>query len=127
MFKKDKLAIILIGFLLLTGVCVAAALTIAPKNATVRLAKPTPTSILQQNKYFSYSGQKDKDALTLLKQKVSISQNTSGLVTAINGRKADTSKHEYWAFYVNGKYAQVGPAQYKTKEGDKIEWKIEKY
>ena len=40
---------------------------------------------------------------------------------------AEESKKEYWAFYINGKMANVGAADYQTKEGDKIEWKIEKY
>jgi len=48
-------------------------------------------------------------------------------VVSINGRKADAQKHEYWAFYVNGKLSDVGPADYKTKDGDVVEWKIEKY
>jgi hypothetical protein len=128
MLKKDRLAILLIGFLLLAGVFVAAGLTIAPTKVTIHSIKPTALPpITQQSNYFSYPGQEGKDALTLLKQKTTVSQNTSGLVTMINERKADESKHEYWAFYVNGKYAQVGPAQYKTKNSDKIEWKIEKY
>jgi hypothetical protein len=76
---------------------------------------------------FSYQGQTGKDALTLLKTQTSIGQDKSGLVTAIGSRKADNKKREFWAFYVNGKMAQVGPTQYQTKDGDTIEWKIEKY
>ncbi len=75
----------------------------------------------------SYKGEIGKDALTILKQKFSVSQDNSGIVNIIGGRKADTAKHEYWAFYVNGKIAKVGPADYKTKNIDLIEWKIEKY
>lgn len=75
----------------------------------------------------SYKGVEGKDALTLLKEKATIEQATSGLVNAINGRKADDAKHEYWSFYVNGKLAEVGALDYKTKEGDVIEWKIETY
>lgn len=75
----------------------------------------------------SYQGVEGKDALMLLKQKALIEQDGSGLVVGINGRKAESSKREYWAFYVNGELAPVGPADYKTKEGDKVEWKIEKY
>ncbi len=56
-----------------------------------------------------------------------VTLDKSGLVGSINGVKADTSKKEYWAFYVNGEYAQVGPADYKVKQGDKIEWKIETF
>lgn len=87
---------------------------------------PTPSTSSQTN-YFSYQGKSGVDALTLLKQSATIEQNSSGLVTSINGRKANDSSHEFWAFYVNGQEAQVGPSSYTTKDSDKIEWKIEKY
>ena len=48
-------------------------------------------------------------------------------VTSINDRLADDSKHEFWAFYVNGKQAEVGAGSYIVKQGDTIEWKIETY
>ncbi|MDP3941169.1 MAG: DUF4430 domain-containing protein [bacterium] len=76
---------------------------------------------------FSYKGEEGKDALALLQEKTTIEQEASGLVIAINGRKADDKKEEFWAFYVNGKMAEVGPADYQTKSGDTIEWKIETY
>lgn len=77
---------------------------------------------------FSYEGKEGKNALQLLKQHAkSMEQGGSGFVTGINGRIADERKKEFWAFYVNGKMAEVGPAAYVTKEGDKIEWKKEKY
>ncbi len=86
---------------------------------------PTPTIAFVD--YISYQGVTGKTALDLLNSHVTVEQATSGLVTSINGRKADNNSHEYWAFYINGKLAQVGPAEYITKDGDKIEWKIEKY
>ncbi len=94
--------------------------------------KPTiaPTKTVQQETHsqnYTYKGQKGKDALTLLKQKYGIKQDKSGLVTTINGREADNSKHEYWAFYINSKMSEVGPAEYQTQDTDTIEWKIEKY
>lgn len=76
---------------------------------------------------FFYKGQTGKDALILLKEKSVVEQDRSGLVDSINSRKAQASKHEFWAFYVNGKLAPVGPADYKTKDSDIIEWRIEKY
>ena len=79
------------------------------------------------NAVISYKGEAGKDALILLKQKFSVSKDSSGMVSAIGGKKADSVKHEYWAFYVNGKMASVGPADYKTTNEDLIEWKIEKY
>lgn len=74
-----------------------------------------------------FSGKTGFTELELLKKVVPVEQDHSRLVVSINGRKVDTKKHEFWAFYVNGKMASVGPAEYVTKDGDKIEWKIEKY
>lgn len=77
---------------------------------------------------FKYSGVENTNALQLLEQRAkSIKKNVSGLVISINGRDADERKKEFWAFYVNGKMAEVGPAEYVTKDGDEVEWKIEKY
>ena len=87
---------------------------------------PSVTKVTPQ-KSISYVGKDGVTALALLQQKSSVIQDTSGLVTAINEYRADSAKHEYWAFYVNGKMAQVGPKEYMTKNSDKIEWKIEKY
>ncbi len=89
-------------------------------------AEKTVSQALVSN-YVIYQGLEGKDALTLLKQKAEVAQDNSGLVVAINGRKAESAKREYWAFYVNGKMAEVGPADYKTKEGDTIEWRISNY
>ncbi len=98
------------------------------KEEKISVVKSTPT-ITQAtvSDYLSYQGQDGKDALTLLKEKIAVEQDGSGLVVSINGRKATSEKREYWAFYVNDKMAEVGPADYKTKNEDKIEWKIEKY
>jgi hypothetical protein len=88
-------------------------------------AKPTVISSPAKTSTVSYKGENGVDALTLLKQKTSIEQDHSGLVVAIKGNKP--TGHTYWAFYVNGKLASVGPAAYKTKNTDVIVWKIEKY
>lgn len=105
----------------------------SPKTTpTVSTPKVTAQPTMQQNTQqhrdtFSYDGEDGKDALTLLKEKTQVKQDQSGMVSAINGRTVDAARHEYWAFYVNGKMAEVGPASYQTKNGDKIEWKVEKY
>jgi len=101
----------------------------------------TKKSIAQQilTVYLKTSGQKDfikqeiisgKTVLDLTKEKANIKTKGEGInayVTEINSKEALNSKKEYWAFYVNGKMAEVGAGSYKLKDGDKIEWKIEKY
>jgi len=129
MFKKNKVFIFGMGGLLVVAMLVVTGLSFAPaKSGITPSVHPTVAAVpVQHRDSFTYNGQNGKDALTLLKQHTSVVQNNSGLVTEIAGRRADAGKHEYWAFYVNGKYAQVGPAAYQTKNGDVIVWKIERY
>ncbi len=54
-------------------------------------------------------------------------QKENAFVTAIDGKVADQTKREFWAFSVNGKQAEVGAGSYKIKNNDTIEWKIETY
>ncbi len=73
---------------------------------------------------------KGKTALDLLEKysKVGLQGNgVNAFVTTIDGLTADASKRKYWAFYVNGKLADVGAGSYKLQNGDKIVWKIESY
>ncbi len=116
--------LIIIGYFLY-GFFISRKPAISTFDVSGKAVSPTPTIILTD--YVSYPGKTGKTALELLKEKASIEQVTSGLINGINGRKADASQHEYWAFYINGKLAQVGPVEYQTKDGDMIEWKIEKY
>ena len=76
---------------------------------------------------YSYKGNSGVTALNLLEQSYKVQTKTySGLgteVTGINGVDANTK--DYWAFYVDGKLAQVGPSAYVTKTGDTVTWKLE--
>ena len=76
---------------------------------------------------FEYQGKAGSSALEILKTKTPIEQNNSGLVISINNTKANPSNREYWAFYVNGEMAQVGPQDYQTKDTDQIEWRLETF
>lgn len=74
-----------------------------------------------------------KTALDLTKEKANVVTKGEGVnayVIQIN-QSPDLRKmsllREYWAFYLNGKLAEVGAGSYKLKEGDKIEWKLENY
>jgi hypothetical protein len=104
--------------------------------------QPAKKSVTQQQNltvYFKLAGQADfvkqeiivgKTALDLIKEKTKVvikGEGVNAYVIEINGRLAEDSKKEFWAFYVNGKQAEVGVGSYKLKEGDRIEWKIETY
>jgi hypothetical protein len=76
----------------------------------------------------SYMGENGKTALEILKKSHKIeTKDFAGVgefVTAIDGIKAEDSKN-FWAFYVNGTMASEGASTYKTKNGEKIEWRLD--
>lgn len=94
--------------------------------STTQLAD-IPVTEAPVSETFRYQGKSDVDALTLLKEKAAVEQDRAGMVVSINGRKAETTKREFWSFYVNGEMAQVGSADYVTKDSDQLEWRIETY
>ena len=70
------------------------------------------------------------NALDLLASAAKIAKKGEGansFITAINGREAKDAAREFWAFYVNGKQAEVGAGSYILKDGDVVEWKLENY
>ena len=114
--------------ILLFALIILSAIFLNYQPAVLSSLAPTPAVREQTiNTDFAYRGQAGLDALTILKQKTNVEQDKSGMVVSINSRKADGAKHEYWAFYINGKLASVGPADYQTKNTDTIKWKIETY
>jgi hypothetical protein len=105
------------------------------KNQAVKTSQSAKQIKVQQK----ISGQSDfsshqiaegKTALDLLNQTgsaVSVGDGENAYVVGINGIKAEEEKKEYWSLYINGKISQLGAGSYKLKDGDQIEWKIEKY
>ncbi len=92
------------------------------EDAVVIPGQGSSTDLIQ------YPGQSGKTALDLLKAKypgkVETKQSSFGeFVEGINGVKAD-SKH-FWAFYINGEFANIGAGSYATKEGETLSWKLE--
>lgn len=83
---------------------------------------------LQNTQSIKYEGETSRTALGILKEKYTVeTKEFSGIgeyVTSIDGKKEDTGKN-FWAFYVDGKQANVGASQYQTKDGEMIEWKLE--
>jgi len=76
----------------------------------------------------AYDGAEGRSALDLLKEKAEIQTQDSSLgafVTTINGTA--NSEDHFWMFYVNGELAPTAADQFITKDGDKIEWRYEKF
>lgn len=125
--QNNRFANIFIGLLVFVVVVFFGYGFLITKNPTNPSAVNAPTPTIALVDYISYVGATGKTALDLLDTRAAVVQAASGLIISINGRKADNKEREYWAFYINGKMSQVGPKDYITKDGDKIEWKIEKY
>ena len=123
--KKQAIIITALIVILLGTIIVSP--SIIKKDSKTEQVNPTVSEALEVNEKFTYEGKEGVDALTLLKEETAIKQDNSGLVISIDGRDADSSRREYWSFYVNGKMASVGPADYITNGKDKLEWRLENF
>lgn len=106
----------------------------ATTNETVSAKK---TSVYQRviteakaPEYVKYDLDGQMTALDLLRKLPGVTmkgEGTSAYVIGINGIIASEQNKEFWAMNVNSKMAEVGAGSYLLKDGDKIEWKIQKY
>ncbi len=81
----------------------------------------------QIQKVVNYEGVEGKTALELLQasHEVNVQDSSIGsFVTSIDGD--ENTNDTYWMIYVNDQLSPVGPADYVSKDGDKIEWRYEK-
>lgn len=83
----------------------------------------------EQNQAIEFKVDEQKTALDLLKGSYQVQTKNFGpglgeFVEEVNGVKPD--RDEFWAFYVNGKSSNVGAGSYTPKDGDSLEWKLEK-
>ncbi|MBI5127281.1 DUF4430 domain-containing protein [Candidatus Roizmanbacteria bacterium] len=127
-FKKPIVLIVLAFILVAAGVFTYK--TFFAKKATVSEQITVFLKTDTGDQYLELRTKKGNTALQLTQERMDVDVRGEGknaYVTGINGREADSKKKEYWAFYVNGKPAEVGAGSYILKQGDKIEWKIENY
>jgi hypothetical protein len=100
-----------------------------PKASTT-VTKTQPTGKIAfsaDKKQVSYTGATGKTALENLQVLTSVEATDTSygkMVVAINGHRAEGGKN-YWAFYVNGAYANEGAGTYKTQANDQLMWKLE--
>ena len=52
---------------------------------------------------------------------------TNAFITSLEGKAADSGKHEFWELDVNGAQTQVGAGSYIIQAGDQVVWKISNY
>lgn len=91
-------------------------------------ARPVVTEVVQGSDLAEqpYEFLEGQTALDLLKARHKVEAKDYGslgeMVIGIDGVSARID--QFWAFYVNGKLADVGAGSYKLKANDKIEWKL---
>ncbi|MBI2607959.1 MAG: DUF4430 domain-containing protein [Candidatus Doudnabacteria bacterium] len=129
--KRIELFVIIV---IIAVIGVAFALTRAPSrpqaDLTIDRTEIQEAPAVQQApaSTISYQGVEGHTALELLKEAHSVeTQDFGGLgefVLSIDG--IEPANTHFWAFYANGQKAQVGAGQYQTKNGERIEWKLEK-
>jgi len=79
---------------------------------------------------FDVSGFIGKTALAATEANAKVVTTGTGVnafVTSINGRTADSKKHEFWELDANGNETQVGAGSYIIQKGDSILWKLNTY
>lgn len=80
--------------------------------------------------YVKYDLDDQMTALDLLRKLPGVTMKGEGInayVVGINGLIASEQNKEFWAMNVNSKMAEIGAGSYLLKDGDKIEWKMQKY
>ena len=123
-FKVRRLEI----FIIVVIIAVIGVIYALTRTATAPTGNNASDSAVQQvpSSSISYQGMDGRNALDLLKvfHRVDTKDTSFGpMVVGIDGLEPDSS--HYWAFYINGKMADVGAAQYITKNGDTLEWRLE--
>ena len=94
-------------------------------------SKHTTTQTTNQkasNTYLTFTATAGKTVLEQLKSQASnvqTKQSSYGEYVEQIGDKKGGTDGKYWLFYVNGKMADKGAADYITVNGDKVEWKFE--
>lgn len=76
----------------------------------------------------SYNGKTGFSALEILQKITQVKTKESSLGTqiiAINGLEQTNNK--FWTYTVDGKVGNIGAADYQTKDGEIIEWKLSSF
>ena len=98
---------------------------LAFSNTSAAIAQSATASQRVEKTVVKYKGKDGKTALELLKAKAKVRTAKSPmgeLVEEING--VANNGNDYLFFFVNGSMAKTGAANYVTKKGEVIEWKL---
>ena len=98
-------------------------------NQPHKVAPPTTVAAVKgdSTQIVTFTAKRGENVLAQLKQHASVVTKDSAYgpyVDAINGVVGGTNG-KYWSFYVDGKMADKGAADYVTTGGETIQWKFE--
>ncbi|MCX6797512.1 MAG: DUF4430 domain-containing protein, partial [Candidatus Doudnabacteria bacterium] len=120
-FSKTAKAIFVASALVFLAAGCTTKLFGVPRNGETTKVYQEAKKQLDPAQTVKYEGEEGKTALQILKDKYQVDtkeyQGLGEFVTSISGIKAEDGKN-FWAFYVNGKQAQVGASSYQTKNGE---------
>ena len=127
MTKFTKALIIIVTLSFLAAACNPAPVQQVNEQSVIHVTQSVQGE--KQNEVLQFSTSEQKNALDLLKGSYQVQTKNFGaglgeLVEEVNAVKP--GRDEFWAFYVNGKSSNVGAGSYTPKDGDSLEWKLEK-
>ncbi len=99
----------------------------APTSSEAAKVAQPKIEFSEDGKEVKYQGQDNKTALEVMQSLTEVDTKDSAygmMIIGINGLKSEDGKN-YWAIYVNDAYASEGAGTLKTKNSDKITWKLE--
>ena len=123
--KNIREAGFMVALLLAAVACAHRTTVKTPQAAPPPQIAATTRPAREERLVFAYDGEEGKTALELLKVKaqVRIAASSMGeLVEEINGVASGNGRN--FLYFVNGAMAKTGAANYVTKRGDRIEWKL---
>ncbi len=122
-----KIIILLIFILAAVGITYA----VKPKQGIAPVVQPEEQVVQEiprvEKDYVVYYGEDGRTAFEILQQLTGIEfqQFDFGvMVNSINGVRPD--ENHFWKLFYNGQESQVGAGDLQTRNGDVIEWKLEK-
>lgn len=129
MSKQKLIAGLVLGFVLIAGGSAAAVNIAAGDDEHKPAASAQPENTQQNaghnNQNVTFIAVAGKTVLEQLQQKADVKVKNSDFGAFVESINGISGGGKYWVFYVDGQMAQTGAGNYKTKGGEKIEWKFE--
>lgn len=127
MSKQKIFAGVVLGLMLIAGGSIAAVNFAGGEGEPTAKTQPQNSQKTETNnsQNVTFTAVADKTVLEQLQQKADVVVKDSDFGPFVESINSVSGGGKYWVFYVDGQMANVGAGEYKTKGGEKIEWKFE--